>query len=218
LDKKQDKSTEELVFAHRFIPSEERPEPMTLLLLHGTGGDENDLLQLGQELSPSAALLSPRGRLLENGAPRFFRRTAEGVFDTEDLIFRTHELAGFLDAASRAYGFDANRLVAVGYSNGANIAASLLLLHPKSLASAILFRPMMPFLPEKLPDLSRTGVLIESGLRDKIVPPEQPKQLLDLFSRSHADAILHWEESTHTLAEPEVLFAKDWISRLKFQG
>ena len=190
---------------------------MTLLLLHGTGGDENDLLELGNELSRSAALLSPRGRTLENGAPRFFRRISEGVLDTEDLIFRTHELARFLEAASRIYGFDASRHVAVGYSNGANIAASLLLLHPKSLADAILFRPMMPFVPEKLPDLSGTRVLIASGLRDQIVPREQPKQLLDLFRRCHADVILHWEESTHALAEPEVLVAKDWLSKLKFQ-
>jgi predicted esterase len=217
LERQRGKSTEELAFVHRFIPSEERPEPMTLLLLHGTGGDEKDLLELGHELAPSAALLSPRGRILENGAPRFFRRLAEGIFDTEDLIFRTHELAGFLNAASQAHGFDASRLVAVGYSNGANIAASLLLLHPISLAAAILFRPMMPFVPEKFPDLSGTRVLIASGLRDQIVPREQPKQLLDLFRRSHADAILHWEESAHALAEPEVLFARDWISKLKFQ-
>jgi phospholipase/carboxylesterase len=204
------------VIVHRFIPSEERPEPMTLLLLHGTGGDENDLLELGHGLSPNAALLSPRGRVLENGAPRFFRRLAEGVFDTKDLIFRTHELASFLEAASRIYGFDASRLVAVGYSNGANIAASLLLLHPKSLAGAILFRPVMPFMPKKLPDLSGTRVLIASGLRDQIVPREQPKRLLNLFRRCHANVMLHWEESTHALAEAEVLFAKNWLSRLNF--
>jgi len=189
---------------------------MTLLLLHGTGGDENDLLELGHGLSPNAALLSPRGRVLENGAPRFFRRLAEGVFDTKDLIFRTHELASFLEAASRIYGFDASRLVAVGYSNGANIAASLLLLHPKSLAGAILFRPVMPFMPKKLPDLSGTRVLIASGLRDQIVPREQPKRLLNLFRRCHANVMLHWEESTHALAEAEVLFAKNWLSRLNF--
>ena len=204
------------MIVHRFIPSEERPEPMTLLLLHGTGGDENDLLELGHGLSPNAALLSPRGRVLENGAPRFFRRLAEGVFDTKDLIFRTHELASFLEAASRIYGFDASRLVAVGYSNGANIAASLLLLHPKSLAGAILFRPVMPFMPKKLPDLSGTRVLIASGLRDQIVPREQPKRLLNLFRRCHANVMLHWEESTHALAEAEVLFAKNWLSRLNF--
>jgi len=190
---------------------------MTLLLLHGTGGDENDLLELGHELAPRAALLSPRGRELENGAPRFFRRLAEGVLDIQDLVFRTHELADFLEAASRTYGFDASRLVAVGYSNGANIAASLLLLHPMTLAGAVLFRPMMPFLPKKLPDLSGTSVLIASGLRDQIIPREQPKELGDLFRRSHANAILHWEDSTHALAEPEVMFARDWLSKLKLQ-
>jgi predicted esterase len=213
------KPTEELVFVHCFVPSEVRPEPMTLLLLHGTGGDENDLLQLGRELSPRAALLSPRGRILENGAPRFFRRMAEGVFDTKDLVFRTHELASFLEAASRAYGFDASRLVAVGYSNGANIAASLLLLHPKSLAGAILFRPMVPFVPENLPDLSGTRVLILAGLSDQVVPREQTKQLHDLLQKSRADVTLHWRESNHAIAEAEVQFARDWLSKLpRFQS
>jgi phospholipase/carboxylesterase len=217
LERQRGKSTEELVFVHRFIPSEERPEPMTLLLLHGTGGDENDLLKLGHELSPNAALLSPRGRILENGAPRFFRRLAEGVFDTKDLIFRTHELAGFLEAASRIYGFDTSRLVAVGYSNGANIAASLLLLHPKSLAGAILFRPTVPLVPEKIPDLFGTSVLIAGGLRDQVVPREQTKRLLDLFKRSHADVTIHWEDSSHALAEQEILFARDWLAKQKFK-
>jgi len=211
------KPAEGLVFVHRFVPPEVKPESMTLLLLHGTGGDESDLLQLGRALSPDAALLSPRGRILENGAPRFFRRLAEGVFDMEDLVFRTHELAGFLDAASRAYGLDASRLVAVGYSNGANIAASLLFLHPGSLAAAVLFRPMVPFTPGKLPHLSGTSVLVAGGLRDQIVPREQTERLLDLFKRSGADATLHWEESGHALSEAEIQFARGWLSKLRFQ-
>ncbi len=203
---------EKLGFVHRFVPSDVKPEPLTLLLLHGTGGDENDLLELGRQLSPAAARLSPRGRVLENGMPRFFRRKAEGVFDTEDLIFRTHELAGFVEAAARAYGFDASRVVAVGYSNGANIASGLLLLHPKLLAGAILFHPMVPFMPEKLPDLSGVGVLITSGLADQTVSQEQTKLLFDLFKRSHAIVTLHWEHTTHALAEGEVRFARDWLS------
>jgi phospholipase/carboxylesterase/glyoxalase family protein len=186
---------------------------MTILLLHGTGGDENDLLQLGRELSPHAALLSPRGKVLENGMPRFFRRIADGVFDTEDLIFRTHELAGFAEAASKAYGFDASRLIAVGYSNGANIASSLLFLYPKLLAGAILIRPMVPFMPEELPDLSGIRVLIAAGLADQIVSREQTKLLLDLFKRCHADITLHWQDSTHAIAEGDVKFARDWFSR-----
>src|SRR5690242_19595041 len=133
----------DLAFGHVFEPSE-KPNSPTLLLLHGTGGDERDLLPLGRELWPGAALLGIRGRVLENGMPRFFRRFAEGVFDVEDLKFRTEELAHFIDAASERYDFSKKRLIAVGYSNGANIAARLVLLHPHYLAVAVLFRAMMP--------------------------------------------------------------------------
>src|ERR671914_1464933 len=125
-------SSSELGFFHQFIPASTRPDQVTLLLLHGTGGNEQDLIPLGQELYPRAAILSPRGKVLESGMPRFFRRLAEGVFDIEDLKFRTHELAGFVANASRIYGFDAHKVIAVGYSNGANIAASMLLLKPQT--------------------------------------------------------------------------------------
>ena len=187
---------------------------MTLVLLHGTGGDENDLLQLGRELAPKAALLSPRGHVLENGLPRFFRRIAEGVFDTEDLVFRTHELADFIQAASKTYGLGTVPLVAVGYSNGANIAASLLFLHPKLLSGAVLFRPMVPYKPKKLPDLSGVRVLISAGRADQIVPKEQPKLLFDLFRASHAEATVHWENSNHSMAAAEVQFARNWFLEL----
>src|SRR5438045_5914803 len=120
----------DLDFTHRFVPAQKTPARRILLLLHGTGGNENDLLPLGRDLDPSAALLSPRGKVLENGRPRFFRRLAEGVFDEEDLVRRTHELADFISEAAAQYGFDAAKVVAVGYSNGANIAGSFLLLRP----------------------------------------------------------------------------------------
>ena len=141
----------DLDFIHQFIPGS---SDRTLLLLHGTGGDENDLIPLGRELDPAAALLSPRGKVLENGYPRFFRRLAEGVFDLEDLKQRTDELADFVVAAAEHYHFDARKLVAVGYSNGANVAASILLRRPGVLPSAILLRAMVPFIPEELPNLS----------------------------------------------------------------
>src|ERR671925_274796 len=128
----------DLGFAHRFIPG--APDKPVLLLLHGTGGDENDLLPLGEALLPGAARLSPRGKVLENGMPRFFRRLAEGVFDLEDLRLRTEELADLVRDASKAYGFDPSRVVAFGYSNGANVAASLLLQRPETLRGAILAR------------------------------------------------------------------------------
>src|SRR5207245_1707060 len=147
-------------FIHEFIPGS---SPRTLLLLHGTGGNERDLISLGRELDQNASLLSPRGKVLENGMPRFFRRLAEGVFDLEDLQKRTHELADFVKAAAKHYKIDINKIVAVGYSNGANIAASMLLLRPEILSAAILFRAMVPLVPETQPDLSSVRVWIGAG-------------------------------------------------------
>ena len=136
-------------FLHEFVPGN---SSRTLLLLHGTGGNERDLLPLGRELDPNASLLSPRGKILENGMPRFFRRLAEGVFDLEDLKTRTNELADFVSAAVRHYKLDADHIVGVGYSNGANIAASMLLLRPEIMHAAILFRAMVPLVPDNMPD------------------------------------------------------------------
>src|SRR5690242_11739531 len=142
---------------HEFVPGASN---RTLLLLHGTGGNERDLIPLGRELDPNASLLSPRGKILENGMPRFFRRLAEGVFDLEDVKTRTDELADFVIAAARHYNLAANRVIGVGYSNGANIAASMLLLRPEILYAAILFRAMVPLVPDKLPDLSSARVWV----------------------------------------------------------
>jgi phospholipase/carboxylesterase/glyoxalase family protein len=150
--------------------------------------------------------------------PRFFRRTAIGVFDTKDLIFQTHELAKFVEAASMTYSFDLGRIVAVGYSNGANIASSLLLLHPGLLAGAILFRPVIPFTPERLPDLSGVRVLILGGLADQMFPKDQTELLSGLLKEAHADTSVHWQNSDHSLAEDEVVFARRWLSRfLEFE-
>ncbi|HEX2739036.1 MAG TPA: alpha/beta hydrolase, partial [Rubrobacter sp.] len=170
----------DLGFVHRFIPGKDDSAP-TLLLLHGTGGNEEDLIPLGQDLAPDAAILSPRGKVLEFGAPRFFRRLAEGVFDHEDLLFRTHDLAGFVEAASEEYGFDLSKLVAVGYSNGANIAASTIFLHPGLLRAAVLFRAMVPFEPEVTPDLSGMPVFIAAGRRDRMIPPDNAQRLADIL-------------------------------------
>src|SRR5215472_5426493 len=158
--------TSDLGFRHTFVPESSASSEATLLLLHGTGGDENDLIPLGHELWPGAALLGVRGKVLENGMPRFFRRFAEGVFDVDDLKSRTEELAQFVDAASERYEFNKKRLIAVGYSNGANIAASLILLHPHDLAAAVLFRAMVPFAPERIGDFSQVSVFIGAGRLD----------------------------------------------------
>src|ERR671910_967673 len=153
-------SSSELGFIHQFIPSSATQDKVTFLLLHGTGGNEQDLIPLGRELNPRAAMLSPRGKVLESGMPRFFRRLAEGVFDIEDLKFRTHELADFVEKASRVYGFNSKNVISVGYSNGANIASSLLLLRTEALSSAVLFRPMIPLTPEKIPNLETKNIFM----------------------------------------------------------
>jgi phospholipase/carboxylesterase len=180
--------------------------------LHGTGGNEDDLLPLGRELDPNAALLSPRGKILEGGRiPRFFRRVAEGVFDIDDLKFRTHELADFVETASRVYGFDLRKVIAVGYSNGANIAASMLLLRPQTLSGAILFRAMVPLVPDKIPDLSFKRIFMSSGLEDPIATKQEAERLSSLFKQAGANVVLQWQNSGHELTQCDIQAAKQWL-------
>lgn len=181
----------------------------TLLLLHGTGGDENDLLPIGRMLRPGAALLSPRGEVLENGMSRFFRRLAPGVFDEADLIRRTGDLAAFIEeqTASRHLG----KIIAVGYSNGANIAASLLLLRPGLLSGAVLFRAMVPLEPPHPPDLAGVPVLLLVGRTDTMIPPESAERLAAILSQAGANLTLVWREGGHELAADDFLLARDWL-------
>jgi predicted esterase len=188
---------------------------MTLLLLHGTGGNEDDLIRLGSEISNFAAILSPRGKILENGAPRFFRRLAEGVFDVKDLKFRTHELADFVKKASELYDFDIRNVVVIGYSNGANIGASLLLLRPEVVSVAILFRPMVPLIPDTCPDLSEKSIFISGGLYDPIVSRRETERLVDLLKKSRANVFVHWEDSGHELGMDEISESSKWLSNIK---
>jgi predicted esterase len=209
---------EDLNFAHKFVPaSPASPDPVTLLLLHGTGGDENDLLPVGQELWPSAALLGVRGKVLENGMPRFFRRLAEGVFDVEDLKFRTDELAQFIEAAATQYNFNTKKLIAVGYSNGANIGASLIFQQPHLLAGAVLFRVMMPFTPEIVRDFSHLAVFIGAGDRDPIVQRSEPQQVAAFLKSGGADVTLFWHRGGHELGADDVEAAKEWLAQGKIR-
>lgn len=195
-------------FIHEFVPGKSK---RTLLLLHGTGGNERDLIPLGHDLDPDASLLSPRGKVLENGMPRFFRRLAEGVFDLEDLKNRTHELADFVTAAADRYKIDIHNIVAVGYSNGANIAASILLLRPETLAAAILFRAMVPLIPETRPDLSSVRVMIGAGSADPIVPASETKQLAELLRNAGADVTIRFFQSGHELTQADIHAAQEWL-------
>ena len=195
-------------FIHEFVPG---TSSRTLLLLHGTGGNERDLISLGRELDPNAASLNPRGRVPENGMPRFFRRLAEGVFDLEDLKFRTNELADFVTSAAQHYGFALDNLVAVGYSNGANIAASILLLRPEIMNAAILFRAMVPLTPDKLPDLSSGRIWIGAGDQDPIVPASETKRLAELLRRAGADVTIRFARAGHGLTNDDLEAARHWL-------
>jgi predicted esterase len=199
-------------FIHEFVPGTSN---RTLLLLHGTGGNERDLIALGRELDPNAALLSPRGKVLENGMPRFFRRLAEGVFDLEDLKHRTNELADFVIAAAQHYGFTNDNLVAVGYSNGANIAASMLLLRPEALPTAILFRAMVPLYPETQPNLLSVRVWIGAGDQDPIVPASETKRLVELLRRAGADVTIRFAKAGHGLTNDDLEAARHWLGELE---
>lgn len=196
---------------HLFEPGS---DAMTLLLLHGTGGDEHDLLPLGRMLYPSANLLSPRGNVLEAGMPRFFRRLSMGVFDVEDLKVRATDLLAFVDDATVAYGFDRDRVVVVGYSNGANIAAGMLLSVDRPFAGAALLHAMTPFEPDPLPDLSGVRVLLTGGRRDQMIPAASTEHLSELLTSSGADVSLHWEPGGHELTPAEVDAVKEWIRKL----
>ena len=202
---------ESLGFVYRFVPAQTADAP-TLLLLHGTGGDENDLLPVGRMLDERAALLSPRGKVLEHGMPRFFRRLAEGVFDEEDLMERTHELAGFVERALDEYGIDQGRLFAVGFSNGANIAASLLLTYPRLLAGAILLRAMVPFEPDRTADLSGVPVYLAAGRSDQMVPPENTERLAQVLREAGAEVTLDWQPGGHGIGPDEIKAARSWFA------
>ena len=202
-------------FVHRFVAATDAEAPV-VLLLHGTGGNEEDLIPFGEALWPGAALLSPRGRVMENGMPRFFRRVAEGVFDVEDLKFRAGELARFVEGAAGRYGFEGKSVVALGYSNGANIASGTMLLHPGLLAGAVLLRPMVPFALEQAPDLRGVPVLLGAGKRDPIVPREQIGALTKIFEKAGADVSVYWHAGGHELGQDDLAAVKDWLARRTF--
>jgi phospholipase/carboxylesterase len=198
-----------LSFTHRFEPAT-APNMAPLLLLHGTGGDENDLLPLGRMVAPGSALLSPRGKVLEAGMPRFFRRLAEGVFDEADVRARAHELADFVAEAREAYGLAAP--VALGFSNGANIAAALLWLRPETLAGAVLIRAMVPLAQPPEADLAGKPVLILSGAMDPIVPAENAARLAQQLAAAGADVTHETLPAGHALSQADVRLAREWLS------
>jgi predicted esterase len=204
--------TSDLRFVHKFVPAQSgSSHAATLLLLHGTGGDGDELLPVGNNLWPGAALLGVRGSVLENSAPLSFRRFAEeGI---EDLKFRTDELAHFISAASKRYGFSPRRLIVVGYCAGANIASSLILLHPHHLAAAVLFRAEVPFVPSLIRDFSHISVFIGAARLDPTIPWGQAEELASVFESGGADVTISWHQGGRELGEDDVQAAKKWLSR-----
>jgi len=189
---------------HQYVPAS--GSDLTVLLLHGTGGDENDLIPIGRAVAPGAALLSPRGSVLEGGALRFFRRLAPGVFDEKDIRVRAQELAEFVA------GFKAQRVMALGYSNGANIAAALMLLHPGVLKGAVLLRPMIPLIPHPLPNLGGTRVQIQAGVEDNMTTPENTQSLASLLSSAGAAVDVRWMDAGHDLGPGDFQAAKEFFA------
>jgi phospholipase/carboxylesterase len=200
----------DLAFAHVYRAGA-TPTAPTLLVLHGTGGDEHDLLPIAEALDPSAGVLSPRGRVLERGMPRFFRRLAEGVFDEDDVRRRAHELANFVGAAAERYAFDPRAVTAVGFSNGANIASAVLLVRPEVLSRAVLFRAMVPFVPDPAPSLS-ARVLVSNGRVDPIVSTMETERLVALLRGAGADVSLAWQQAGHELTQTDLVTARDWLN------
>jgi predicted esterase len=209
-------SAQDLGFQHVFEPG---TSGWTILLLHGTGGDEHDLVPLGRQLAPGAALLSPLGKVREGSAPRFFRRLAVGELDIPDLLVRTDELAAFVTAAAQAYGRDPDKIAALGFSNGANIAVSLLLRHPELLGEAALLRPVLPYEPESQPRLEGTGVLIAAGEGDPYSSPEQTRRLAEVLGAAGAAVTVHVEPGAgHNLGPGDLSALERWGATLAAPG
>jgi phospholipase/carboxylesterase len=206
----------DLNYIHTFVPApSDSSRPVTLLLLHGTGGDENSLLSLGNNLWPGAALLGLRGKVLENGMPPSFRRfTDVGIGDVRS---RTEELAQFIRAASECYGFSTRRLIIVGYSTGANLAAGLILLHPHYLAGAILFRVMVPLVPDIIRDFRQLSIFIGAARLDPLIPAGQAEELAAIFKSGGADVAISWHQGGRELGEDDVQAAKSWLARYGFR-
>lgn len=200
-------------FHYTYIPAPPDSDGQTLFLFHGTGGNEKDMIPLGRQLAPRSAMLSPRGKVVDNENTRFFRKWPDGKFDENDVRFRAYELVEFLESALQNYSLNKEKVIGAGYSNGANIATAIMLLHPKVLCRCVLFRPIVPLIPESLPDLSGVPVFIAAGNNDQLVSKGETEKLVEILSGYGADVCLHWNEGTHALNEDDVNSAKDWLSK-----
>ncbi|HEX9117941.1 MAG TPA: alpha/beta hydrolase [Anaerolineae bacterium] len=200
-----------LTYVHRFVPAEDGGLPVTLLLLHGTGGDETSMVPIANEVAPGTAYLSPRGKTVIEEMRRFFPNPGDDLIDRDEIAYKAAEMAAFVYQSGDAYGFDPRRMVAVGYSNGAAMAGSLLLYHPRLLLGAVIFRPVLPPAPYRLPDLKGRPVFIAGGRQDDLAEPEDSERLARLLRQAGADVTLRWEEAGHKLRPVEMQAARTWL-------
>ncbi len=200
-------------FRHVYVPAEPSAvHAETIVALHGTGGNEHDLIPVVRQISPSAAIISPRGKVLENGMPRFFKRLAEGVFDEKDVRHNAHDLSDFLTVASRRHGQPEKGLIALGYSNGANMAAAIMLLRTEVFSGAILFRPMMPLKMERLPDLTCQSILITTGRFDRVIPSAETQRLIRTLKKAGASVEVVDTDAGHELTAADIEAARAWLA------
>jgi phospholipase/carboxylesterase len=186
---------------------------VTFLMLHGTGGNEYDLLPIAKHIDSEANVLSVRGNVMEYGMPRFFKRLAMGVFDVESLIEETHNLYEFIQDSAKQYGFDPKKVIAIGYSNGANIASSILMHYKKAFSKAILFHPMVPLRNIELPDMSEVEIFVGAGKNDHMMPEHEVHELIKIFESRNAHVDLFWSDNGHQLTKEEIEAAKQWYSK-----
>jgi predicted esterase len=201
----------DLSFIHVYEPAP-GADRRTLLLLHGVGGDERDLLALARLLQPTAGVLSPRGQVEDRGMLRFFKRMPQGVYDMEDLPRRAAQLSAFVAAAAAHYRFDAHEVMAVGFAEGANIASTMLLACPETLAGAVLFRGAVPMMPDRMPKLPGTPILVSNGRHDRVTAPEDTSQLAALLRAAGADVTVVLQQAAHQLTHADVEQARAWLT------
>jgi predicted esterase len=205
-------------FRHIYVPPEpDAADGETIVALHGTGGNEHDLIPVVRQIRSSAPIISPRGKVLENGMPRFFKRLAEGVFDEDDVRHNAHLLSDFLLEASHRYGKTDNHLLALGYSNGANIAAAIMLLQPDVFSGAVLFRPMMPLKMKRLPDLTCRSILITTGRFDRVIPSAETQRLIRTLKKAGASVEVVDTDAGHELTAADLEAARSWLAKSRWR-
>ncbi|MET0979630.1 MAG: alpha/beta hydrolase [Candidatus Saccharimonadales bacterium] len=184
----------------------------TLLLLHGVGGNENDMSQVGQLIDPDASRISPKGKVVINGYARYFTRRDDASFNPTEVDHETNDLARFIDAAQEQHHLTDSQLIAVGYSNGANMIASLLAKHPTLIKKAILFRGMLPVIFSEHPDLNGVDILLVNGKDDSIMDKARVTQLSAFLTDHGATVSLHWIAAGHQLTSEDIALAVQWLA------